>query len=141
MYSDRKQFDFGLHREKRNLLPARCRLFSVPHGSGFRWTRAYVAIEQRLFATFRRWKRREIEEQWEKLIKISCTQNVKGVRNIIQFRGCLCRLLIISICVTTQLYFCFIHYKLFVILFAYSWVDTKNFSIKFIVVKYIYNNP
>jgi len=52
LYSDRKHFDFGLQREKLNLLPTRCRLFSVPQGCGLRWTRAFVAIEQRLFSTF-----------------------------------------------------------------------------------------
>jgi len=52
LYSDRKYFDFGLLREKLNLLPTGCRLFSVTHGCGLRWTKALVAIEQRLFATF-----------------------------------------------------------------------------------------
>jgi len=49
---DKNHFDFGLHREKINSLPTGCRLFTVPHGFGLRWTRALVAIEQRLFATF-----------------------------------------------------------------------------------------
>jgi len=40
-----KHFDFGLHREMLNLLPAGCRLFSVPHGCGLRWTRAFVRNE------------------------------------------------------------------------------------------------